>query len=174
MVHQPRRTATRLAGLLLGGVIAVGLLLGMTGPLTGAGARSASAAEDTVAAGADLDADTRPLYQALSRLRSRADLPALSLDEDLTESAERDACAIARGELQLSGNEERLAESGAQRENVGLVVDDDPVSGAAAMHDWWTQTPAHRADRLDPDMRRYGIGACTAQERTYYVERLAS
>jgi uncharacterized protein YkwD len=165
MVHQPRRTTTRLAGLLLGGVIAVGLLLGVTGPLTGAGARSASAAEDPVAAGADLDADTRPIYQALSRLRSRADLPALDLDEGLTESAERDACAIARGELQLSGNEER--------QNVGLVVDDDPDSGAAAMHDWWTQTAGHRADRMDPDMRRYGIGACTDQERTYYVERFA-
>lgn len=174
MVHQPRRKTSRLAGLLLGGVLAVGLLLGMTGPLAGAGARSASAAEDAVVSdGADLDVETRPVYRALSRLRSRAGMPALTLDDGLTESAERDACAMARGELQLSGNEERLAAAGGQRENVGLVVDDDPVSGARTMHDWWTQTREHRADRMDPEMRRYGIGACTDQERTYYVERFA-
>lgn len=174
MVHQPRRKTTRLAGLLLGGVIALGLLLGMTEPM-GAGTRTASAAEEAVPrTGAGLDAETLPVYQALSRLRSDADLPELVLDDELIASAQRDACAMARGELQLSGTEERMAEAGGQRENVGLVVDDDPAAGAAAMHDWWTRKPDHRADRMDPDMRRYGIGACTDQERTYYVERFAS
>lgn len=174
MVHQPRRRTTRVACLLLGGVIAIGMLLGMAGPLTGPGARSASADDAVPAAGADLDFETLYVYQALSRLRSEADLPDLTLDDGLIESAERDACAMARGELQLSGNAGRLAEAGGQRENVGLVVDDDPTSGAATMNDWWTQTPEHRADRMDPDMRRYGIGACIDQERTYYVERFAS
>ena len=174
MVHQPRRKTTRLAGLLLGGVIAIGLLLGLTEPM-GAGTRTASAAEEAVpAAGSELDAETLPVYQALSRVRSDAGLPELMLDDGLIASAQRDACAIARGELQLSGTEERLAEAGGQLENVGLVVDADPASGATAMHDWWTQKPGHRADRMDPDMRRYGIGACTDQERTYYVERFAS
>ena len=173
MVHQPRRKTTRLAGVLLGGVIAIGLLLGLTEPM-GAGTRTASAAEEAVPAGFELDAETLPVYQALNRVRSDAGLPELALDDGLIASAQRDACAIARGELQLSGTEERLAEAGGQLENVGLVVDDDPASGAAVMHDWWTQKPEHRADRLDPDMRRYGIGACTDQERTYYVERFAS
>jgi uncharacterized protein YkwD len=174
MVYQPRRRAARLSGLLLCSMIIVGLLPGMTATLR-AGAESAGAAAEVPPAEATgLDAQALPIFTALNRVRARSDLPELGLDEALVDSAERDACAIARGELPLSGNEARLAEAGGQRENVGLVVETDPVRGARAMHDWWTQSRTHRADRMDPGMHRYGIGVCTNEERTYYVERFAS
>lgn len=176
MVHQPRRTTTRLAGASLCGVIAVALLLGTAGPLTATDARSAAIAPDVAdAPGADqLTVETLPVFERLSLLRADADLPALRLDRELMDSAQRDACAIARGELQLGGTDQRLAEAGGQRENVGLVLDSDPLARARQMDDWWTQSPGHRADRLHPRMHRYGIGACSDQERTYYVERFAS
>jgi len=173
MVYQPRRHAARLTGLLLCSMGILGLLLGMPGRL-GAGTGSTRAAAEvppTQATG--LDAQALPIFTALNRVRARSDLPELDLDEALVDSAERDACAIARGEMPLSGDEARLAEAGGERENVGLVVETDPARGAWAMHEWWTQSRAHRADRLDPGMHRYGIGACTNEERTYYVERFA-
>lgn len=174
MVYQPRRHTARLAGLLLCGTVTVGLLLGMADTFVGTGSRSTGATADLpVVQAAGLDAQALPIFTALNRVRARLDLPELDLDEALVDSAERDACAIARGELPLSGNEGRLAEAGGQRENVGLVVDTDPATGARAIHEWWTQTREHRADRMDPSMHRYGIGACTNEERTYYVERFA-
>lgn len=174
MVHAPRRHASRLAGLILCGVVMAGLLVGMAGPLSGS-TPSAAAIENVTAPGSGrLDVDTQPVFVALNRLRTQSGLRTLVLHVALVESAERDACAIARGELQLSGDAARLAEAGGERENVGLVVDDDPVMGARTITDWWTRTPDHRVDRMDPGMRRYGIGACTVQERTYYVERFAS
>ncbi|HSK91215.1 MAG TPA: CAP domain-containing protein [Euzebyales bacterium] len=171
MVHQPRRRTARLAGLALCGVIMLGLLLGMTRP-SAVGSARAQVPDD--AAAAALDSDALRIYRALNRLRDRTGLPALAVDDDLVDSAERDACAIARGEVRLSGSAGRLEESGGQRENVGLVVEDDPALGARTMHDWWTRSRDHRTDRLDPDMRRYGIGTCVDQDRTYYVERFAS
>ena len=172
-IPRSRQARARFAGLLLAVTVAVGLLLGMSGALGIAGAPAASAAEDAAAAG-DLDADALPVHRALQRLRSKSGRPELRLDRDLTAGAQRDACALARGELALSGDARRLAESGAQRENLGLVVDSDPAAAARAMHDWWSTSPAHRADRLHPAMRAYGIGACRNRERTYYVERFAS
>jgi uncharacterized protein YkwD len=150
----------------------------MGGTLLGSGGSDASAAEregDRPAASeANLDAYALPVFTALKRARTKAGLPALTIDDDLVESAERDACAMARGELPLSGSASRLAEAGGERENVGLVVDPDPVLGPRTIHEWWTQTPNHRADRMDPDMHRYGVGACVNEERAYYVERFGS
>jgi uncharacterized protein YkwD len=95
-------------------MIIVGLLPGMTTTLR-AGAESAgAAAEVPPAEAAGLDAQALPIFTALNRVRARSDLPELALDETLVDSAERDACAIARGELPLSGNESRLAEAGGQ------------------------------------------------------------
>lgn len=193
MVHQPRRN-TAIAALLLCGVVGVGVLLAMGGTVLGPGAWSANAAEgedeggrpaaggwgsegEAAEPGPDgrgLDTYALPVFTALNRARARADLPTLTVDDGLVESAERDACAIARGELPLSGSAARLEEAGGQRENVGLVVDPDPDWGARTIHEWWTQTPDHRADRMDPDMHRYGVGACVDEERAYYVERFAS
>lgn len=173
MVHQPRRRAARLAGLLACGAVVVGMLLGVAGPPGSAPVRFA-AADDAPPTDGWLDPETQLVFNALNRLRARSDLARLDLDRALVESAERDACAIARGELQLSGNPERLVAAGGELENVGLVVEEDPLVGARTIHEWWTRTPEHQVDRLDPDMRRYGIGACVADGRTYYVERFAS
>jgi uncharacterized protein YkwD len=168
MVHQPRRRTARRITALLGALAVVGLVIEVTWPSVGRGPRSATAAADVApVVGVDLAAETLHIYQALRQLRAHANLPVVELDDGLVDSAERDACAIARGELHLTA-------VGADRENVGLVVDSDPLSAARAMHDWWTQTAEHRADRIDPDMRRYGIGACTDDDRTYFVERFAA
>jgi uncharacterized protein YkwD len=175
LVHQPRRHQTRLAGLLLCGLVVVGLLSGMAGAVQSASGSTSDAADDSAVAAesSGLDDGARVIFGALNRMRARSELPELELDETLVDSAERDACAIARGELPLSGDEGRLAEAGGQRENVGMVVETDPTTGARAMHEWWTQTDEHRVDRMDPRMHRYGIGVCTNEERTYYVERFA-
>lgn len=173
MVHQPRRHTARLAGLLLCGAVVVGLLSGMAGAIESASGATSADEPATAAGSSVLDDGARVVFGALNRRRALFDLPKLELDQTLVDSAERDACAIARGELPLSGDEARLTEAGGQRENVGMVVETDPTMGARAMHDWWTQTDEHRVDRMDPRMHRYGIGVCTAEERTYYVERFA-
>lgn len=175
LVHQPRRRTARLAGLLLCGVVVVGMLPGLAGAVGSAsGSTSGSAADTAALAGSDgLDEEARVVFAALNRVRARSNLPELQLERVLIDSAERDACAIARGELPLSGDRGRLAEAGGQRENVGMVVETDPAAGAQTMHEWWSQADEHRADRMDPRMHRYGIGVCTNDERTYYVERFA-
>jgi uncharacterized protein YkwD len=174
MGYQPRRSAARLITLLLCGVITVWFLLGMTSTL----ARSRARADDrntdvSPARTAGLDVPTAPVFLMLNEARARSELAVLTIDQNLVASAERDACAMARGELPLSEHEGRLEEAGAQRENVGLVVDTDPDVGARTMHEWWNRSREHREDRMDPAMHRYGIGACTDAERTYYVERFA-
>lgn len=174
MEYQPRRNTSRLVVLLLCGTIAVWSLLGMTGTLDRPRARAddmSGGVSSTRATG--LDVHTTPIFLGLNRARARSNLPTLTIDKDLVDSAERDACAMARGELPLSESEGRLEEAGAQRENVGLVVDTDPDVGARTMHEWWNRSREHRSDRMDPSMHRYGIGACTDAERTYYVERFA-
>lgn len=177
MVYRPRRHTARLAALLLCGIVGAGLPLAVGSTLLGTGVWSASAAEregsNQATGEADLDAYARPVLTALNRTRASAGLPTLTIDDALVESAERDACAMARGELPLSGSASRLAEAGGNRENVGLVVDPDPASGARTIHEWWTQRPGHRADRMDPEMHRYGVGTCIDEERAYYVERFA-
>jgi uncharacterized protein YkwD len=174
MGYQPRRNTGRLVMLLLCGAIAFWSLLGMAGTLS----RPHAHADDTPgnlprSRAAGLDVHTAPMFQALNKARARANLPKLAIDENLVDSAERDACAMARGELPLSEQQGRLEEAGAQRENVGLVVDTDPDEGARTMHEWWNRSREHQVDRMDPSMHRYGIGACTDEERTYYVERFA-
>jgi uncharacterized protein YkwD len=173
MVHQPRRNSVRLAGLLLCGMLVVGALLGMAGEVEPAAGTTSAPSEDADAGSSWLDPEAQIVFRGLNRLRARKDLLELQLDRTLVDSAERDACAIAYGELPLSGDEGRLAEAGGQRENVGMVVETDAAAGARAVHDWWTKRREHRVDRLDPTMHRYGIGVCTDEERTYYVERFA-
>jgi uncharacterized protein YkwD len=177
MVHQARRRRIRTAGLLLCGVIVVGLVLAEAAPLPGPyGPPRARAAEQVRSATprSALDSSSQPIYDALNQARGRANLPRLDLDESLIATAQRDACAIARGEVPLSSDKGRLAEAGAERENVGLVIEDDPVTGAHTMQKWWTDSVEHRRDRMDADMRRYGVASCTLQDRTYFVERFAS
>jgi hypothetical protein len=174
MGYQPRRSTTRLIMLLLCGMITVWSLLGMSGTLARSRARANERTTDvSPALAAGLDVPTAPVFLMLNNARSRSNVPVLTIDQDLVDSTERDACAMARGDLSLSEHEGRLEEAGAQRENVGLVVDTDPEMGARTMHEWWNRSREHREDRMDPAMHRYGIGACTDAERTYYVERFA-
>lgn len=120
-----------------------------------------------------LDVRTAPIYRGLRRERADAGLPALRPHDGLMEASARDACAVARGEIPLSGDADRLAAAGGDGENVGMVVDDDPLAGARAMRDWWSRTRFHRSTRMDRTHTHYGIGACAAGDRTYYVERFA-
>lgn len=173
MVHQPRRRSARTAGILLGALVLAGVLIGRLpagGSLGQVPARAATA--DTPVTATVLDARTAPVFAALNRERGDAGLPTLDLDAELVDDAASDACAIVRGDMALSGAAGRLAATGDVRENVGLVVDDDPAAGALTMHEWWAGTREHRRDRMDPQMSRYGIGACGDGDRTYYVERL--
>lgn len=174
MGHQPRRRRARSAGVLLGLLVLAAVALGRIAAVPGHGP---TARADTPAAadatGTPLDQRAEPVFVALNADRGDAGLAPLQLDVELTETAARDACAIARGDVPLSGDRERLTEAGGHRENVGMVIDDDPVAGARTMHDWWAHTHRHRRNRMDPGMDRYGIGACNAEDRTYYVERFA-
>jgi uncharacterized protein YkwD len=174
MSHQPRRRRARSAGVLLGllvlAVVALGRTVGMSGQVPAAQAASPTMADVRVPA---LDQRAEPVFVALNTDRAEAGLPRLELDSGLTTTAARDACAIARGEVPLSGDRERMTEAGGHRENVGMVIDEDPAAGARTMHDWWAHTRRHRRNRMDPEMDRYGIGACNSEDRTYYVERFA-
>jgi uncharacterized protein YkwD len=174
MGHQPRRGRARTAAVLLGVLLLAAMGMGRTPPAAGPlGQRSARAETMQPASDALLDARAEPVHRALNRARVRAGLPPVRIDEQLVASAVRDACAIARGDLSLSGDRDRMAEAGGHQENTGLVIDDDVAAGAQAMHDWWTHTHSHRRTRLNPRMTRYGVGACNAENRTYYVERFA-
>lgn len=172
MPHQPRRRRAQGAGIVLGVLVLAAILFGRTSPLLGTPtARAGTSPPERT--GPQLDPRTEPVFVALNRERIRSGLPDLDLDAELIATSSRDACAIARGELALSGDEERTAEAGGRRENLGMVIDEDPAAGARTMHDWWAHTRRHRLQRMDPQMVRYGIGACNAEDRTYYVERLA-
>lgn len=174
MVHQPRRRRARSAGALLGVLVLAALTFGRVVATPGHGpAAQAATAPPAGALTAVLDARTEPVFVALNVDRGRAGLTPLALDERLTDTAARDACAIARGDVPLSGDRERMTEAGGHRENVGMVIDDDPAAGARTMRDWWAHTVRHRRNRMDPEMARYGIGACNDEDRTYYVERFA-
>lgn len=176
MGHQPRRRHARSAGVLLGllalAAVAFGRMVAAPGHVPTASADT-SAVVATDIASTTLDQRAEPVFVALNADRADAGLAPLELDVELIETAARDACAIARGDLPLSGDRERMTEAGGHRENVGMVIDDDPVAGARTMHDWWAHTVRHRRNRMDPEMDRYGIGACNDEERTYYVERFA-
>jgi uncharacterized protein YkwD len=175
MVHQPRRRRARVAVLLLGALLVVGVVVGRRatdGPLSQPPARAATGGEPTEAATALLDARTAPVFAALNRERAEGGLPPLVLDEALVDDAASAACAIARGDMALSGEAMEDGTGDAVRENVGLVIEEDPAAGAMAMHGWWTGAREHRRDRMDPAATRYGIGACGDGDRTYYVERL--
>lgn len=157
---------------LLGALALAGVLIGRQpadGPLGQLPAQAATA--DVPVAQTVLDDRTAPVFGALNRERAEAGLPALDLDIELVDDAANDACAIARGDMALSGDADRLAVDGDVRENVGLVIDDDPAAGALTMHEWWAGTREHRRDRMDPQVAHYGIGACGDGDRTYYVER---
>lgn len=174
MGHQPRRRRARSAGVLLGLLVLAAAAFGRVVAAPGHGP-TAHAATSAPAGGTTTPLDQRaaPVFVALNADRSDAGLAPLELDDQLTETAERDACAIARGDVPLSGDRERMTEAGGHRENVGMIIDDDPVAGARTMHDWWAHTVRHRRNRMDPTMDRYGIGACNDEDRTYYVERFA-
>lgn len=124
-------------------------------------------------AAATLDQRTEPVYVALNAERRDAGLPDLELDATLVASAANDACAVARGDLPLSGDRTRMLAAGGDSENLGLVIDNDPTAGAQIMNDWWASSHRHRRTRMEPELRRYGIGACAGADRTYYVERFA-
>ncbi len=175
MAHRHRRRRARAASVLLGVLILVAFGMGRASSLTGPLAERAARADTIqVAPGTSaLEPRAEPVYVALNRERTRAGLATLKIDADLVATAARDACAMARGDIPLSGDRERLSEAGGHSENTGLVIDDDPDAGARTMHAWWTRTRVHRRDRMDPQMVRYGIGACNAEDRTYYVERFA-
>ena len=176
MGHQPRRQRARSAGVLLGLLVLIAIAVGRTtaapghGPTARADIHLVAVAD---AASTPLDQRAEPVFAALNADRTDAGLAPLELDAELVETAARDACAIARGDVPLSGDRKRMVEAGGHRENVGMVIDDDPVAGARTMHDWWAHTHRHRRNRMDPEMDRYGVGACNSEDRTYYVERFA-
>ncbi|MBW3603818.1 MAG: CAP domain-containing protein [Actinobacteria bacterium] len=174
MGHQPRRRRARGAGILLGVLVLVAVWVGRTAPTVAPlTQRSARAAVTRAVHDGLLEPRAAPVYAALNEVRARQGVVRLDLDATLVASAVRDACAIARGELALSGDDVRTTEAGAHHENTGLVIDDDPTTAARAMHEWWTHHRTHRRNRMDPGMTRYGVGACNAEDRTYYVERFA-
>ncbi|CAN5914396.1 hypothetical protein BH23ACT10_BH23ACT10_16910 [soil metagenome] len=174
MDHQPRRRRARGAGVLLGVLLLIALGVGRTPPTAGPlGQRTARADTAQPAGNSTLDPRAEPVYRALNDTRTRAGLPAVTIDVDLVDSTVRDACAIARGEVALSGDRDRMTAAGGHRENTGMVIDDDPAAGAQTMHEWWSRARTHRRNRMDPRMTRYGVGACNAENRTYYVERFA-
>lgn len=174
MVHQPRRRRAHSAVVLLGVLVLAATLVGrvIASPRPPRTARADTPSAADVADGT-LDQRAAPVFAALNTDRADAGLEPLALDDVLTRTAARDACAIARGDVPLSGDRERMTEAGGHSENVGMVIDDDPAAGARTMHDWWAHTRRHRRNRMDPGMVRYGIGACNAEDRTYYVERFA-
>jgi uncharacterized protein YkwD len=166
-----RNAVTALCGVVLAGTL---VAVAVAAPADGRDhVPAASHVRSDDAAATLLTAEADHVWQALRRDRATHGVPPVSLDPGLAASARRDACAMARGDRPLISDARRMAEAGAQRENVGLVVDDDPVTGAQTMHEWWATTAEHRRDRLAAEARRYGIGACTDGDRTYYVERLA-
>ena len=180
MGQQPRRRRTRGAGVLLG---ALTLLLALVGLVTRGPAPVEMAAQAATVTpdGPNprgrphhaLDVRTAPIFRGLRRERAAASLPPLRPHDGLMAASARDACALARGDVPLSGDAERLAAAGGDSENVGMVIDNDPLAGARAMRDWWSDTQIHRRTRMDRTLTHYGIGACNAGDRTYYVERFA-
>jgi uncharacterized protein YkwD len=172
MVQQSRRRRARAAGVLLGVLVVVAVIAMRESAPTGPGgaARAATTTDEVMS---PLGPRTAPIFVALNADRAEAGLEPLTLDTDLTSTAAADACAIARGEVPLSGDPQRTATAGADTENTGLMIDDDIVSGAQRMHEWWATTRQHRTIRMDPAVSRYGVGACAGTDRTYYVERFA-
>lgn len=172
MANDRRRLRARSAGLLLGMLIMLAVGAGRVAAPDAAGA-TASAAAAGDAAAATLDHRTEPVFIALNAARRDAGLPHLELDAALVASAAHDACAVARGDLPLSGDRTRMLAAGGDSENLGLVIDNDPAAGARTMNGWWASSHRHRRTRMEPELRRYGIGACAGADRTYYVERFA-
>lgn len=172
MIQQSRRRRARAAGVLLGVLVVVAVIVVRESAPAGPGgrARAATSAGD---AATSLDPRTEPIFVALNADRADAGLAELTLDAELSTTAATDACAIARGDVPLSGDEHRMATAGADSENTGLMIDDDIASGAQRMHEWWATTRRHRIIRMDPAVVRYGVGACAGVDRTYYVERFA-
>lgn len=179
MRTQLRRRRLRGAGVLLATLTLLVAVVTLTsrGDAPGQMARAATATVDDPGGRARphdaLDLRTAPIYRGLRRERATAGLPPLRPHDGLMAASARDACAVARGEIPLSGDADRLAAAGADSENVGMVIDQDARAGARAMRDWWSRTHVHRSTRMDRTLTRYGIGACNAGDRTYYVERFA-
>jgi uncharacterized protein YkwD len=53
-------------------------------------------------------------------------------------------------------------------------VEPEPDVAGAAMHDWWMQSSDTRDIRLTAGFTRYGVGACSADDRVYYSEHFSS
>lgn len=175
MRHQPRRRRARTAAAALAVLVVLGVLVGRTSPTTGPLGQPSARAQASAVDAPDTMTDRRtaPIVRALRRSRARAGLPPLTPDADLAATAASDACAIARGAVPLTGDPDRLAAADGDAENVGMVIDEDPTLGARTMRRWWARSPSHRVTRMDATMARYGIGACSMDDRTYYVERFA-
>lgn len=135
-------------------------------------AASAHAATTPATATRRIDPEVRALLARLNQARSDDALPLVTFDEELSAAASEHACSIARGEHPLTREAATRDTTGTERGNVGLVVDRDLVRAAGTMHDWWSATVEHRGERMDPDVRRYGVGVCDDGERVYFVERL--
>jgi uncharacterized protein YkwD len=172
MVQQSRRRRARAAGVLLGVLLVVAVIVVRESAPAGPGG-GAQAATTTADVESPLGPRTEPIFVALNADRADAGLAPLTLDVDLASTAATDACAIARGDVPLGGDEHLTTTAGAHGENTGLMIDDDVMSGAQRMHEWWATTHQHRTIRMDPTAGRYGVGACAAADRTYYVERFA-
>jgi uncharacterized protein YkwD len=171
MVQHSRRRRARAAGVLLGVLVVVAVIaVRESAPVGAGGGAQAATSADVVSS---LGPRTEPIFVALNADRADAGLAPLDLDAELSTTATADACAIARGDVPLSGDEQRTMTAGADSENTGLTIDDDVASGAQRMHEWWATTRQHRMIRMDPEVDRYGVGACAAADRTYYVERFA-
>lgn len=173
MTHQPRRHHARAAGVVLALLVVLAAAADHGTSPDRPGATAQAAATAILQRDAGLEPRTAPVFIALNAEREDQGLTRLELDDDLVSGAIRDACAIARGDLPLSGDRARMADAGGDFENVGMVIDNDPDAAARTMHSWWATTQRHRATRMRAALQRYGIGACTGADRTYYVERFA-
>lgn len=113
----------------------------------------------------ELDVLERTIVSLLTDARQAAGAPQLRVDAALVDGAREHACTMAQGATPL------VAEDDA--ENVGLVVEPEPDAASEAMHDWWMQSEQARSVRMADAFVRYGVGACTADDRVFYAERFA-
>jgi uncharacterized protein YkwD len=119
----------------------------------------------------------RELFNAVNRERKAQGLPALRLDDTLTEAARKHAQRTAeQGTVshQLPGEPSlpsRAKAAGAHFSWLSENVDQGP--NGSAIHQRFMKSPQHRANILDSDMDSVGIGVAERKGELFAVEDFA-